>query len=161
MPSERVVLEPLRVDHAAEMTQVLADPSLYTFTGDGPPSEDQLAERYGWQVAGSPDGTEGWHNWVVRRVGDGRALGFVQATVTGPLGNETAALAWVIGTEFQGQGYAREAAALLVRQLAAWGVGSYTADIHPDHIASQAVAASVGLRPTDQLVAGEVRWRSG
>jgi RimJ/RimL family protein N-acetyltransferase len=160
VPEERLLLEPLRVDHAAEMATVLADPALYTFTGGSPPSEQQLEERYGWQVAGSSDGIEGWHNWIVRQIADGRAVGFVQATVTGALGAETAALAWLIGTDFQAQGYAREAATLLVRQLAGWGVSSYTANIHPDHHASQAVAASIGLQPTEDRVGGEVRWQS-
>lgn len=162
MPADaRLLLEPLRVDHAAEMVPVLADPLLYRFTGGSPPALAELEERYRHQVAGSPDGREGWHNWLVRRAIDGRAVGFVQATVTGVVGAESAALAWVIGTDFQGQGYAREAAALLVDRLTAWGVTSYTADIHPDHAASQAVARSIGLDPTAQSVNGEVRWRSG
>ena len=66
----------------------------------------------------------------------------------------------MIGLEFQRQGYARGATALLVGRLATWGVTSYTADIHPDHATSQAVAASIGLSPTPDVVGGEVRWRS-
>jgi RimJ/RimL family protein N-acetyltransferase len=133
---------------------------LYRFAGGAPPTLPELEERYRRQVAGSPDGGEGWHNWVLRRTSDGRAVGFVQATVTGVVGAGSASLAWVIGVDFQAQGYAREAAALLVERLTGWGVTSYTADIHPDHAASQAVARSIGLHPTQEVVAGEVRWRS-
>jgi RimJ/RimL family protein N-acetyltransferase len=157
----RLVLESLRVDHAAEMVAVLANRSLYAVTGGTPPDLATLTARYRHQVAGPGDGDESWHNWVLRRILDGRAVGFVQATVTGDVGAESAALAWVIGADFQGQGYAREAAALLVERLTPWGVISYTADIHPDHVASQAVARSIGLQPTQEVVAGEVRWRSG
>ncbi|BEP15602.1 GNAT family N-acetyltransferase [Acidothermaceae bacterium B102] len=156
----RLLLEPLRVDHAAEMVTVLAAPTLYRFTGGTPPTLSELEKRYRHQVAGSPDGRENWHNWVLRRTTDGRAVGFVQATVSGVVGAESAAVAWVIGAGFQGQGYAKEAAALLVERLAQWGVTAYTADIHPDHAASQTVARSIGLAPTRQMVAGEVRWRS-
>lgn len=156
----RLDLEPLRVDHAAEMVAVLAHPALYAFTGGSPPTLAELEQRYRHQVAGSPDGREGWHNWVLRRPSDGRAVGFVQATVTGVVGAESASLAWVIGKDFQRKGYARAAAALLVERLAAWGVSSYTADIHPDHVASQAVARSIGLHPTTQCVDGEMRWRA-
>ena len=156
----RLVLEPLRVDHAAEMVTVLADPVLYRFTGGSAPALTELEERYRRQVAGSPDGREGWHNWVLRRTLDSRAVGFVQATVTGTVGAESAALAWVVGADFQRQGYAREAAALLVERLTGWGIGSFTADIRPDHAASQAVARSIRLVPTREIVAGEIRWRS-
>jgi RimJ/RimL family protein N-acetyltransferase len=142
------------------MVDLLGDPGLYTFTGGSALTLPQLEARYRRQVAGSPDGREAWHNWVVRRTLDARAVGYVQATVTGVVGAESAALAWVIGADFQGQGYAREAAALMVDHLTGWGITSYTADIHPEHLASQAVARSIGLGPTQQIVAGEVRWRA-
>jgi RimJ/RimL family protein N-acetyltransferase len=32
------------------------------------------------------------------------------------------------------------------------------ASIHPEHVASQRVAARIGLLPTDTLVDGEIRW---
>ena len=40
------------------------------------------------------------------------------------------------------------------------GVGPVYAHVHPDHRASAAVAAAVGLTPTDEIVDGEVRWQS-
>jgi hypothetical protein len=38
----RLALEPLRAEHATEMVAVLADPRIYEFIGDAPPSEDEL-----------------------------------------------------------------------------------------------------------------------
>ena len=41
----RLTLEPLRVDHAPAMVEVLADPALYEFTGGRPPTLDELTAR--------------------------------------------------------------------------------------------------------------------
>ena len=42
----RLDLLPLRVEHAAEMAEVLADPALHTFTGGTPYSPEALRARY-------------------------------------------------------------------------------------------------------------------
>ena len=53
-----ITLEPLRVDHASEMVEVLGDPALYEFTGGESPTLDELTARYAHQIGGaSPDGT--------------------------------------------------------------------------------------------------------
>lgn len=146
------------------MTGVLADPALYRFTGGEPPTLVGLRRRYAAQVAGaSPDGTERWLNWIVRRVLDDAggapapAVGFVQATVVDD--GRSADIAWVIGVPWQGLGYASEAAAALVRWLLDDGVTEITAHVHPDHIASARVAARAGLVATDAFEDGERVWR--
>ncbi|MGH2894629.1 MAG: GNAT family N-acetyltransferase [Solirubrobacteraceae bacterium] len=164
MPLEtlRLTLEPLRVDHAEEMAPLLADRSLYAFTGGAPPTLDQLRSRYERQVTGrSPDGVESWLNWIVRRRDDRRAVGFVQAALfTDPPSPApvTGVLAWVLGVGFQGQGYAREAAGTLVTWLESVGVQRLVAYIHAEHAASMGVARALGLQPTDDRVDGEVVW---
>jgi RimJ/RimL family protein N-acetyltransferase len=78
----RLTLEPLRVEHAGEMAEVLADPRLYDYIGGTPPSPAQLRTRYALQVAGhSPDRRHGWLNWIVRERGTDAAIGSVQATI--------------------------------------------------------------------------------
>jgi RimJ/RimL family protein N-acetyltransferase len=158
----RLALEPLRVDHAAEMAPVLADRSLYTFTGGEPPTLDDLRERYARQATGrSPDGVESWLNWIVRRRSDGHAVGFVQAAISTeppPPAPVTAVLAWVLGVRFQGQGYAREATAAVAGWLESVGVHRLVAYIHPDHHASMGVARALGLQSTAERVDGEVVW---
>ena len=152
----RLVLEPLRVEHAAEMATVLSDAALYTFTGGSPLSRSALEQRYARQVAGSADPTEEWHNWVVRLGDTGPAVGYVQATVAG---DHTAELAWVVGTPWQGRGIAREAAGLVLGELLTRPeVTRVVAHVHPDHAASQRVAGALGLAPTERLVDGEVEW---
>lgn len=156
--SARLELTPLTVADADEMVDVLGAPSLYRFTGGEPPTLDQLVRRYTTQVAGAPTGSgEGWHNWIVRPSHGGPSMGYVQATITN--GGARAEIAWVIGVQFQGNGYAAESASAMVAALGAGAVSEIVAHIHPDHGASNAVAARVGLQPTDRFVDGEREWR--
>jgi RimJ/RimL family protein N-acetyltransferase len=155
----RLDLEPLRVDHAREMAPVLADPALHAFIGGEPGSASELSARYARQVAGqSPDGGQGWLNWVVRDSATGEPVGTVQATVSDTDGGRSAELAWVIATTRQGQGLATEAASAARDWLRERGVQAFTAHIHPDHAASAAVARRLGLEATDRQRDGEVRW---
>ena len=151
-----VELTPLTVDHAAAMVEVLADPSLYEFTGGTPPTLEELTDRYARQTVGrSPDGTEQWLNWVVLL--DSAPVGYVQATVVG----DSAEVAWVISPSAQGRGLATEATREMVDRLTAVGVRRLVAHVHPDHAASARVAERLGLRRTDVLEDGEVRWLRG
>ncbi|WHM38157.1 GNAT family N-acetyltransferase [Streptomyces sp. BPTC-684] len=152
----RVDLEPLRVEHAEEMAGVLGDPALHRFIGGAPDTVEQLRARYARMAAGSPDPAVHWLNWVIRLREEHRLVGTVQATVEGG----TAEIAWVVGTPWQGRGIAVEAARALVAGLAAYGVRSVVAHVHPDHTASAAVARAAGLAPTGERSDGEVRWRA-
>lgn len=155
--TERLVLEPLQLEHAGEMVDVLADPALYEFTGGSAPSQEELRERYRLQAAGrSHDGSEEWLNWIVRLAEDGRAIGFVQATIV----DGRADIAWLIGIAWQGQGFATEAARALVEWLdAREDVGIITTHIKHGHHASAVVASRAGLSPTEEIENGEVVWR--
>jgi RimJ/RimL family protein N-acetyltransferase len=155
----RLRLEPLTTAHTVELLPVLADPALYAFTGGTPPTADELRARHARQVAGvSPDGSEGWLNWVLRLRDTGAVAGFVQATVTRDGGTLAADLAWLVGTSSQGRGLASEAAAAVVAALRGQGVTRFGAEVHPGHAASGAVARRCGLAPTGELHDGEVRW---
>jgi RimJ/RimL family protein N-acetyltransferase len=155
----RLTVEPMTSAHASEMHAVLADPAMYVFMGGAPRLVAELEARYARLAVGhSADGTELWGNWVLRVTTIGAAAGELQATLpaTGPSAGP-AIVAWVLGTGFQGHGYASEAAISLVDRLRADG-WSVAADIHPDHVASQQVARAAGLELTDQVVDGEQRW---
>ncbi len=157
----RLTLEPLRLEHAGEMADVLADPRLYEYVGGTPPSAAGLEKRYALQVAGrSPDGRHGWLNWIVRERATGAAIGAVQATLTVIGGHTEAELAWVIASAYQRRGYAREAAAAMVGWLRVRVAETFVAHIHPDHAASMAVAIHLRLTATDVVEGGETRWVS-
>jgi RimJ/RimL family protein N-acetyltransferase len=153
--TNRLVLEPLRVEDASAMIEVLADPDLYEFTGDDPPTFEVLQARYAAQVKGSGRLGEHWLNWIIRLRESRTAVGFIQATVLG----DKAEVAWVVGTRWQGQGIASEAASAVAFLLNAAGVGTLLAHIHPGHVASQGVASAIGLERTAELDAdGEEVW---
>ena len=158
MRTDRLDLEPLRVDHAAEAASAFGDVRLHAFIGGEPATEAELRDRYGRQVAGhSPDGSETWLNWMLRRRDTGELVGTVQATVTGA----SADLAWVVAVPHQGRGYAREAALAVRTALAGTGVARFTAHVHPDHAASAGVSRALGMAPTGVVVDGELRWSGG
>jgi RimJ/RimL family protein N-acetyltransferase len=161
LESRRLLLEPLRVDHAEELAPVLDDPALHRFTGGTPASVEELRIRFQRQTVGrSPDGRAWWLNWVLRERATGRVVGTVQATITASKPGPTAELAWVVGTQHQGNGFAREAAAAVAKWLHEQGVMRLRAHIHPRHHASIAVAEAIGLESTGTLVDGEYRWQS-
>jgi len=176
--TQRLVLEPLSVHHADEMAEVLDDRRLYRFIGGEPLTRDELRARYVHLAAGpAPFHQEYWLNWIVRRVRDGQAVGYVQATVTPahpgftvtpPSDGSTitpspprtvASVAWVIGMPYQGFGFATEAARALVGWLLSHGAGEIVAAIHPGNLPSAAVAAKLGLRPTAETADDETVWR--
>ena len=137
------------------MIDVLSADELYGFTGGSPPSLERLEAQYRAQVAGPATGDEVWHNWILRLVESGTAVGFVQATVV----DDAADVAWVVGLDWQGQGYATEAAKAMCEWLADNGVTRFTAHIHPEHLVSGSVATAIGLAATDEVDDdGEVVW---
>lgn len=160
LASERLTLEPLSLEHAPSMVDVLSDPTLYTFTGGEPPTLDTLSARYASQIRGPADGSQAWFNWIARRHDTGALIGFVQATVESQSQDILAEIAWVIDPAHQRQAFASEATAALIDWLHAHGVTRLTAHIHPEHAASQRVAHRQGLRPTSTIEDGEVHWES-
>ncbi len=156
--SERLLLSPMVRDDAAGLFALLLDQALYRFTGSAPPaSVDDLRERIRVRERRrSPGGDELWLNWTLRLKSSGQVVGYVQATVV----EGRADLAWVVGSPFQNRGYATEAG----RRAAAWireqfGVSEIRAAIHPEHAASEKVAARIGLRASGELTnEGEELW---
>ena len=161
LETDRLVLEPLRVEHAEEMALVLSDEALHEFIGGRPESVDELRARYRRQARGvSDDGDEQWFNWVLRRRDTASLAGTVQATVLRDGDRVVAEVAWVVGIDYQGVGLAREAAVAMALWLRSQGATVLVAHVHPDHAASAGVARALGLRPTDVVEDNETRWES-
>ena len=156
--SPRLRLVPLTRADAADLFPVLNDPGLHRYTGGEPLDLAALTERYSRLERGvSPDGSEVWANWVVRVREQETAIGVTQATIHA----ETADVAWVIGTAWQGAGYGSEAAVAMTAWLRSAGVRVLQAHIHPENDASARVAERAGLRSTDATDSdGEVIWES-
>lgn len=161
LESDRLSLEPLAARHASEMVAALAPRSLYRFTGGEPPTLNELRARYERQSRGdSEDGSAVWLNWIIRPVGGGPAIGFVQATLAREEDDIVADIAWLVTVSEQGRGVAAEAASAVVAWLPSIGTRNIKAFIHPDNTASARVAQRIGLVPTNTLVDGEVLWEA-
>ena len=156
-PTSRLSLSPLASDDAAEMMRVLDDVRLHEFIGGAPLSAEDLRVRYEKLAQGrSADGLQIWINLIVRLAASDDAIGTVQATVS----SDRASVAWVIGTPWQGRGYAVEATSWLLEHVRKEHcVREVLANIHPRHAASQRVAVRLGFARTDQILDGEEVWR--
>lgn len=155
----RLELSPLRIDDAAEMAVLLDDDRLHKFIGGRPATPDQLRDRYRRLVAGSTETGQIWLNWIVRDKRSGAPVGTMQATIVTAAGPSTAEVAWIVGTAWQGRGFAKEAARSVVEWLQRLGVGDVIAHVNPSHRASAAVARHAGFRPTPDRHDGETLWR--
>jgi RimJ/RimL family protein N-acetyltransferase len=148
-------LIPLTAADAAELAPLLDDPALHRYIGGEPLSLEELELRYRRLEAGAPPGRgEEWLNWVIRRREDGQAVGTAQATIRG----DTALVAWVVATVWQGRGYAKAAAQALVAWLRDERGLTVAANVHPEHGASEHVAQAAGLTLTDRWADGERVW---
>lgn len=143
--SQRLLLEPQTVDHAAEMFGVLADPAIYRHENTPPPSLAWLTARFARLAQRrSPDGAEHWLNWVVRLAPAGPAIGYVQATLRA---DGSALVAYVLNSRHWGRGYASEAVQALLDELAArWGVRLALAVLKRDNLRSLALLRRLGFQ---------------
>jgi RimJ/RimL family protein N-acetyltransferase len=146
LETERLVLEPLAVSHAALLYPHLRDSTLYEFLDDDPPvSVAILEERYDrWSAGRSPDGREVWLNWAARLRGTEDYVGWFQATVR----SRDADIAYLVFAPHQRRGYAREACrAVMAHLTATYDVArvGVTADRH--NAASIQLAQSLGFTP--------------
>lgn len=163
LTTPRLLLEPLREEHAQEAFGVFNDVRLHAWTGGAPPASlEKLEAQYRRQSTGqSPDGRQGWLNWILRLRHGSPVVGTVQATLRAPSPGVTEAeLAWVVGTVHQGNGYGRESALALTNWLRRQGIARLIAHVHPQHTASRSIARALGLTATDTTVDGETRWSS-
>lgn len=173
--TQGLLLEPLTAAHADGMFLLLADPALYRYLDDAPPvSREVLRATYAKREAGrSPDGSQQWLNWIVfsrDAAGDvggdaavsdtavgsvignaaagveqvGTPLGYVQATV---FPDRHASIAYVLGTQYQGRGYARLAVgAMLDYLVAAHDVPRFTATVEADNLSSIRLLVALGFQ---------------
>ena len=111
-----MTLEPQDASHAPAMFELLSDPALYEYESEPPASLEVLRSRFRrLESRRSPDGSQQWLNWVIRR-DSGDVAGYVQATVHG---DGRAAIAYVLGSRYWGKGMATTAVRAMMDELAA------------------------------------------
>jgi len=148
----RLSLEPQTVEHATEMFAVLADPLIYEFENEPPPSQAWLAKRFQMlESRSSPDGLEQWLNWVLRLRASGRLLGYVQATVRP---DSRALIAYEINSAFWGQGFGQEAVGAMIQELgSSYHVVMAVAVFKKRNFRSRNLLLRLGFRPATEASA--------
>ena len=143
LTTERLTLRGWRDDDLAPYAEITADPEVMRFMGgtlDVVDTWRQMAFMAGhWEL-------RGYGLWVVER--EGELVGRIG--LLNPEGWPGLEVGWLLGRAAWGHGYATEAASAAVefawRELDTLELISLIA---PDNTASAAVAARLGMRPTD------------
>jgi [ribosomal protein S5]-alanine N-acetyltransferase len=146
----RLRYEVLSADHAQALFAALADPAVYQFIDDRPPaSVGELAGRFERMTGGPPAHRthESWWNYALLHVESGRAIGRIQATIV----RDRAEIAYLVGSDYWGYGYAREAVTWLHRQLRErTAVSTFWATARPENVRSIGLLCRLGYTRVNQ-----------
>jgi len=163
LETARLLLEPIRTDHADNMFDGLREPSLYAYQTDEPPRDvASLRARYARLAAGhSTDELAHWLNWILVRRDDGTTAGYVQATVE--KGRASGEIGYLVLPAQQRNGFGGEAVGAMVRHLFAAGVGKLRATIDVRNTASVALIERLGFARTgthrsEDVIGGVRGW---
>ena len=146
LSTPELLLEPLVVAHAEAMFEVLVEPELYRYLDyPPPPSLEHLRGLYArLESRRSPDGSQHWLNWVVRRPGEA-PMGYVQATIDP---DRTAWLGFVFSSGHWGRGYALQASQAVLAHLAsAFGVARACGTVEAENQRSVRLLQRLGFHP--------------
>lgn len=145
LQSDRLLLRAFDESDVPPLAAMNADPDFTQFLGDG----RTLSREETWRQVAFLLGhwrLRGYGMWAVERVSTGEVIGRVG--FLNPLGWPGFELGWAIGKQFQGNGYATEAARLALRyafvELRQRRVISL---IHPENGPSIRVAERLGEHP--------------
>lgn len=150
LETERLVMRPPRESDLDDYARMTADGETMRYMGgtlDREQTWRQIAMMLGhWQI-------RGYGLWALEEKSGGRFLGRVG--FINPEGWPGFEIGWLVGREYQGRGFATEAA----RAALDWGFANVDEDhvislIMPDNLASIAVARKLGEAPE-----GETRIR--
>ena len=137
--TDRLVLEPIRSDHADALFAGLQETSLYTYETELPPHDLRaLRARYAALGSGrSPYDDQHWLNWILVLREGGIAVGYAQATVDDDL--DDAVIGYLMLSAYQRRGLATEGIGAMVQHLIAGGVRAIRAYIDVRNTASIAL----------------------
>ena len=145
LPTERLVLEPLRLAHAAACFASFTQPSLYRYIDmPMPADEPDLRRRFAAWIKGSGRSSELWANWIALDRRSGQPAGWFQATVH----ERHADIAYVVFDAFQRRGMAVEAVqAICAHLFAVSGIDEVRAQTDDRNNSSIRVAVGAGFVP--------------
>jgi ribosomal-protein-alanine N-acetyltransferase len=157
LTTEHLALEPLQEAHAELLFEPMQDEAVYTWiSGPPPPSVERLAAS--WKALAesrmSPDTSEAWLGWAVRRLRDDRYIGKLDVSI-----NEQRVaynVGYIFFPPFWGQGHATEAVAAVTRCMVELGVSPLYAHVTRGNLASGRVLEKCGYRFTRILPGNDV-----
>jgi ribosomal-protein-alanine N-acetyltransferase len=148
--TERLLLRPLRESDLAALAAIYADPAVMRFLG-GPRSLEATRTRLGWIIAAHRE--QGFGLWATTLRADGTLVGRCGLIVQDVEGQIEHEIAYLLGSQWWGRGYATEAAAA-IRDHArgTLGLDRLISLIDPENVASQAVALRIGMHHERDLI---------
>ena len=140
----RLVLRPLRESDLDDLAAIYADPQTMRFLG-GPRTREDTRSRLEWMVAAHRE--QGFGLWATTLRADGMLIGRCGLIVQDVEGATEHEIAYLLGSQWWGRGYATEAAAAIRDHASgALGFDRLISLIDPGNTPSQAVARRIGMQ---------------
>jgi [ribosomal protein S5]-alanine N-acetyltransferase len=143
LTTERLVLRPLRESDLDALAAIYADPKVMRFLG-GPRTREDTRTGLDWIIAAHRE--QGFGLWAATLRADGTLIGRCGILVQDVEGATEHEIAYLLGSQWWGRGYATEAAAAIRDHARAQlGRGRLISLIDPENAASKAVATRIGM----------------
>ena len=150
LATERLVLRPLRESDLDALAAIYADPATMRFLG-GPRTHEDTNVRLAWMIDAHRE--QGFGLWATTLRTDGTLIGRCGLIVQDVEGVTEHEIAYLLGSQWWGRGYATEAAAAIRDHARAkLGFDRLISLIDPGNAPSQAVARRIGLHHERDLV---------
>jgi ribosomal-protein-alanine N-acetyltransferase len=152
--TERLLIEPLTVEHADILFESLCDERIYRWIESGGPKDlTQLREKWKRNEQRlSPDGNEAWLNWAIRINNDGPYIGKIDAELDSPV--NVANVGFVLFPQYWGYGYATETMLGVKTTFKSYGISRMRATVATPNISSARVLIKTGFE-RGELVTNE------
>jgi [ribosomal protein S5]-alanine N-acetyltransferase len=143
LETERLRLRPLRESDLEALAAIYADPRTMRFLG-GARTRDETRTGLGWIIAAHHE--QGFGLWATTLRADGMLIGRCGILVQDVDGATEHEIAYLLGSQWWGRGYATGAAAVIRDHARAQlGFDRLISLIDPENEASKAVARRVGM----------------
>ena len=153
---ERIRLDALRDDDFEPLYELQSDPVVCRYLLYEPRSREKVAEVLTRDAAATRLAKPGDYLQPAIRDSDGRFVGTMYFELKS-VDDRTAEIGWLVGPAFQGRGYAREAAAMLLDlAFGELGLHRVIAELDPRNTASVRVCERLGMRKEGHFV--EQMW---
>lgn len=147
LATARLDLEPLTQAHAQALFLGLQDARIYRWISALPPKSLERLGAYFQKNESrrSPDGTQLWLNWALRRQSDGAYMGMLDAETAVEPAQESSTMGYLLFPKYWNNGYATESVKAVACHLEAHGVTEQRALVTLGNEASGRVLVKAGF----------------